>query len=352
MTGAGGAGAPHIVDPGGASAIAGEVAFIESAQLADGAITTYPGSGKVDPYLGAYAADGLAQAAAATGSAPDAAAAWRWLQWYAGAEGPGGITTDATVAGGSTVPDGNLDATDAPAGMFLVAADAAYAATHDSAALAAIEPGIRGAVNAITSLQGADGLTWATASYHAAYLMDQAEAYGGLVAASKLAAAAGDSATAARASSAATAMADGVAALWDPSTGSYDWAVAGDGVRTPTDWAVAYPDAMEQVWAVAFGLVPAGRAATLMATVAQDVPAWSSPGASATLRTNATLAPAPIGYWPVVAWALESVGQASSAASGVASIRSYAAGSGAAWPYTPATAGQLIVAAASGAAVP
>lgn len=344
--------APGAVDAGGAAAVPAEVAFIESAQLPDGAITTYPGSGRVDPYLGAYAAQGLAEAAAVTGDPADSAAAWRWLAWYAAAEGPGGITTDATVSGGGTVPTGALDATDATAGMFLVAADAAYATTRDTAALAAIEPGIRGAVGAITALQGSDGLTWATAGYHAVYLMDEAETYGGLVAAAHLAAAAGDGATSARASAAASAMAAGVAGLWDPATSSYDWAVAGDGVRTQTDWSVAYPDAMEQVWAVAFGLVPAGRAAGLMAAVVQHVPQWASPGASAILQTDAVRAPAPIGYWPVTAWALLSVGQGTAADTGAAGIRSAAAGSGWAWPYTPAVAGQLVVAAAGGVAVP
>jgi len=339
-------------DPAALAAVPGEASFIESAQIADGAITEYPGSSVVNPYLGAYAAVGLARASMLTGDPTPAADAWRWLDWYQGAEGSGGIVTDATASGGTTVPTGTLDATDAAAGMFLVAADNAWAATGDLGQLRAIQPGIAGALTAIGSVLSPSGLTWATASYRASYLMDESEVYGGLVSAAALETTLGDQALATQASSEATTLAGAVAGLWNPATGAYDWAVAGDGVGTTTNWQVAYPDAFEQAWAVAWGLVPASRASALMDDVAQDAPAWSDPTGTGIFDTNGVDASASMGYWPVVAWGFDQVGNSGAAASGTAQIRAAASGGGDAWPYTPAIAGQLVVAAAGGDPVP
>ncbi len=339
-------------DPAAIAAVPGEASFIESAQIADGAITEYPGSSVVNPYLGAYAAMGLARASMLTGDPTPAADAWRWLDWYQGAEGSGGIVTDATATGGTTVPTGTVDATDATAGMFLVAADNAWAATGDVSQLRAIQPGIAGALTAIASVRSPSGLTWATASYRASYLMDESEVYGGLVSAAALETTLGDQALATQASSEATALASAVAGLWDPATGAYDWAVAGDGVGTVTNWQVAYPDAFEQAWAVAWGLAPASRASALMGGVAQDAPAWSDPTGTGVFDTNGADAGATMGYWPVVAWGFERVGNTDAAVSGTAQIRAVASAGGDAWPYTPAIAGQLVVAAAGGVPVP
>jgi len=339
-------------DPAALAAVPGEASFIESAQIADGAITEYPGSSVVNPYLGAYAAVGLARASMLTGDPTPAADAWRWLDWYQGAEGSGGIVTDATASGGTTVPTGTLDATDATAGMFLVAADNAWAATGDLGQLRAIQPGIAGALTAIGSVLSPSGLTWSTASYRASYLMDESEVYGGLVSAAALETTLGDQALATQASSEATALAGAVAGLWNPATGAYDWAVAGDGVQTATNWQVAYPDAFEQAWAVAWGLVPASRASALMDDVAQDAPAWSDPTGTGIFDTNGVDAGASMGYWPVVAWGFDQVGNSGAASSGTAQIRAAASAGGDAWPYTPAIAGQLVVAAAGGLPVP
>jgi hypothetical protein len=254
---------------------------------------------------------------------------------------------------GSTVVQGDtVDCQDATAGMFLVAADNAWSATHDATQLQAAMNGITGAVQAIAAVQDSDGLTWALPGYHVKYLMDEAETYGGLVGAAALAAAAGDAPLLRQASSMATEMANGVNSLWDPATGAYDWARHGDGVQQQIDWDVAYPDALEEAWAVAYNLVPAARATTLMETVVQHVPAWGQPGTTATFRTNGSLGTQQLGYWPVVGWALADVGESGQANSGTDAISEFAARSTDAWPFTPAIAGELVVAASGGAAVP
>ena len=52
-----------------------------------------------------------------------------------------------------------------------------------------------------------------------------------------------------------SASRSGFATLWNSRTQSYDWAVHEDGFHQPTNWSLLYPDALQQAWVVAFGLV-------------------------------------------------------------------------------------------------
>lgn len=326
------------------AAVAGEVSFIESAQLPDGAIQTYPRSGIVDPYEGSYAAAGLAQAAAMTGDMTAARDAWRWLEWYHAAEGHGGVVTNATVGpSGTTTPTGTVDSTDATAGMFLVALRDAWAATGDGARLAALHGAAVDAVGVIESTQDSDGLTWALPTYHVKYLMDEDEAYAGLQAATAIARALGDDVLAARAAADASRMAAGIASLWDPATGAYDWAKHADGVQQPTDWSHLYPDALEQVWTVAYGLASGPRATTILDEFAAAQPQWAQPQATATFWLDGQVKSQPVTYWPLGVWALLATGQDAPAADALAAIRIGAASVSDAWPYTPAIAGELLI---------
>jgi hypothetical protein len=169
--------------------------------------------------------------------------------------------------------------------------------------------------------------------------MDEAETYDGLVAASQLEAALGSPALAQRAARDASRLASGVASLWDPVTGSFSWAVDGNGDRARTNWSVLYPDAMEEVWAVAYGLGDTSQRALIMSRLATMHPDWQLPDAEA---PDAAGTVSRVGYWPVAAWAMRIEGQDPSAA--LQSIN--AAAIGRAWPYTVAVAGALIVASA------
>ena len=326
----------HHEDP---AATLTDADWILRAQMPDGAIATYVDRVGVSPYLANYAAMGLAAAAAKTGNAGYVAAAWQWVRWYQDHEDQHGFVTDYRVVGGRLQSTGDMDSTDAYAGTYLLAVRDVWSATGDAGRLRSVAQGVAGAVTAIEATQDVDGLTWAKPGWRVKYLMDEAETYAGLVAAVDLAVALGDTVLEARAGADARGIAAGVAGLWNPQTGAYDWAVHGDGSHASTDWGRLYPDAMQQAWAVSFGLVTGDRAKQLMATFAAAQPAWSSPTATADVEGQAR----PVGYWAVPGLAYRLVGNAPRAAAAVLSIEAAADATGRAWPFTPADAGELLL---------
>lgn len=329
------AGAPSTRSSVPTTEIEASADWILQGQLPNGAIASYVDRQFVSPYGASFAALGLARAAAVTGDSRYLDATWRWLRWYQSQQRPSGYVTDYTVSDGSTVTStGSMDSTDAYAGMFLVAAQAAWQASHDRHRLATLAPGIAGAVRAIESTQEADGLTWAKPDYRVKYAMDQAETYAGLRAAVQLAGVLGNSKLRGAALTDANRLRAGFARLWNPSTGSYDWALHDDGSRQPTNWQNLYPDALEQLWPVAFGLVTGTRAATVARNFAAAEPAGWATGAD--------------NYWAVGAWAFQRVGRTAAAQSAATAISAEAARVDYAWPYTTGDAGQLIVAQTGG----
>ncbi len=291
------------------------------------------------PYLANYAAMGLAAADDGTGRSVYAEAAWSWLAWYAAHQDARGFVTDHHVTDGVPISTGDMDSTDAYAGTFLLAVERTAATTPSRRRLVALAPAIARAVDAIEATQDADGLTWAKPSWHVKYLMDQAESYAGLRAAARLATTLGDHALADRASRAATRLRAGVDRLYDATTGAYDWAVHGDGARQSTDWTQLYPDALQQVWAVAYGLVPAPRADAIVARFLAAHPDWDRPDAVARIDGEVR----EVGFWVPSAWALSRVGLSEGAAAGVGHIRAAAEDDGLRWPFTVGDAGQLLV---------
>jgi hypothetical protein len=290
------------------------------------------------PYLANYAAAGLARAAAA-GDARAAAAGWGWLDWYHAHEDASGYVSDYHDEGAGLVSDVRMDSTDAYAGMFLVAVRDMAAATGDVARLNRLRTGIDGAVRAIESTMDSDGLTFAKPSWHVKYLMDNAEVYGGLVAAAQVATLLGDSTLSRRASLDAKQVHDAIAALWNPTSHSFDWAVHGTGGgHHATDWNVLYPDAMQQVWAVAWGLTDGAQTAQVMALLEQHHPQWDDPNAAGHYDSGT----APVGYWAVATWALKRSGADPAVA--LQLMRAASAATSRAWPFTSAIQGQLIVA--------
>ena len=107
-----------------------------------------------------------------------------------------GYVTDYQVSGGTLVSTGDADSTDAYAGLFLLAVEAVQTAAPNGARLLALAPAVRLGVAAIRSTQRADGLTGAKPSWMVAYLMNEAEAFAGLQAATRLALVIGDRALA------------------------------------------------------------------------------------------------------------------------------------------------------------
>jgi hypothetical protein len=321
------------------TAVASEATWILSAQQPDGAIPVTGAAALVSPYLANYAAAGLARASTLTGQPGYVLGAWRWLYWYQQHQSQRGFVTDYTVGPGVEQSTGKEDSTDAYAGTFLLAVAEAWRASRDLQRVQGLLPGITGAVAAIEATQDRDGLSWATPSFHVKYLMDQAEAYAGLRAAAGLAAAAGAPLLWLRSTLDAAAMQWGVAHLWNRDTAAYDWAVHPAGRRVATNWGLLYPDAMSQAWAVAFGFARGKRAVALMHRFAAAQPAWDSPTALLQFDTGEK----PAGYWPVVGIALGAAGERLAGLRAGMAITRVSDMLGRAWPFTAASAGQLIL---------
>lgn len=319
--------------------IVANAAWILTAQLPDGAIANYTDRLAVSPYLANLAAMGLARATEFTGDPRYGAAAWQWLLWYQAHENATtGFVTDYRITAQGEVSTGDMDSTDAYAGTFLLAAWRTWKATGNGAALTRLHAGVTLAVRAIEWTQDADGLTWAKPTYHVKYLMDQAETAAGLRAATSVATALGDPALASRSALDASRMQAGVDKLWNPAAAAYDWAVFDSGTHQGTNWSVLYPDAMEQAWAVAFGLTSGARAQAIMTHLAVAHPNWDRPAATDLFWSS----PAVVGYWPVAGLALVQIGQRSTAATAGGAIQAAAALAKQAWPFTTGVAGSLI----------
>lgn len=317
--------------------------WILSTQLDDGAIALQRDRTQVWPYLANHAAMGLAAASSLTGDDRYAAAAARWLTWYARHQDDRGVVSEQAGGPDGLRPTGEVDAVDASAGTYLLATEAWWRATGDRAGLATLLPAIGRAITAITTLQDLDGLTWATATYRVKYLMDQAEVYAGLLAGARVALALDDRPTALRALVAADRLRLGVADLWDEQAGGYAWAVHPDGRRDRVDWEIRYPDALQQVWAVAFGFAVGSRAQALMDHFVRRHPGWADPLAPAPVDGYAR----PTAWWVPGVWALLAVHDERSAQEARRHMSATAEGTGRAWPFTSGDAGQLNVARAA-----
>jgi len=313
--------------------------WIRSAQLADGAITHYVDHVKIWPYLANFAAIGLARASVTTGNSAYGTAAWNWLTWYQKHQDANGFVTDYVITNGVETSTGDMDSTDAYAGTFLLAARYTWKSTGNLSRLKKLAVGVNAAVRAIEATQDADGLTWAKPSWHVKYLMDQAETYAGLRAAAEIGKAIGDKTLKNRATRDADRMSTGVAALWNPTTNSYDWAVHDTGAHTATNWSVFYPDGLQQAWTVAFGLADATRGAALMSHFNTAFPTWDNPTSLVTYDSGTQAA----NYRAVVGWAELLVGNTSRASLGATNIRAASVAAQRAWPFTPGDAGQLVV---------
>jgi hypothetical protein len=324
--------------------------WIVSAQLPNGAIANYPFNGTsavIEPYMSNYGAIGLAEATIATDDAVYANDAWNWLFWYAAHMNPNtGYVTDYNYRNSTETSTGSFDSTDAYAGTFLAAAWDTYLAQPRATKLVKLLPAIELAVKAIESTQQSDGLTWATPTYHAKYLMDNAEVYGGLVSAKNLARAAGDNALAAEVSRDATRSFDGIQTLWNSTTDSYDWTRAGANstTDTPTDWSVIYPDAFEQMWAVAWDATTSSHAASVLSLFVAAQPNWDVPTDTAPQLTNGTVSLSKIGYWPFVATAYVAVGNLTADETAAMLLQDDLNATEKAWPWNTGSAGQLVIA--------
>jgi len=330
---------PPVFDATTVANVRSDADWLLGAQLPDGAIAHYADRVKIWPYLGNEAALGLARATEVTGDTRYVSAVWRWLQWYQAHQDSHGFVTDYNVVSGVETSTGDMDSTDAYAGTFLLAARKAWKASGDTATLATLRTGIAAAVSAVEATQDTDGMTWAKPAWRVKYLMDQGETYAGLRAAVELATALNDSVLSQRAGSDANRMAAGVASLWDNPTAAYDWAKHDTGALQTTNWSVLYSDALQQPWAVTYGLSTGTAAQSLVTRFTTAQPNWATPTATAVFTSG----PSTVGYWPAAGLALVQTGQTTQAAAAAASIRTAAVAAGKAWPFDTGVAGLLVL---------
>ncbi|HVL91586.1 MAG TPA: hypothetical protein VM841_15295 [Actinomycetota bacterium] len=313
--------------------------WLMQAVTPDGGIGTWIDRAWLVPYRSNFAAIGLARATAVTGDPRYAAAAWRWLEWYANHMDARGFVTDYQWAGGGWRSTGDMDSTDAYAATFLLAAHETLRATGDLTRLSGLRGALHRALDALDATATGEGLHFAKPTYPIKYLMDEAENYAGLNAAVALGAALQDAALASRARRDAERLKAAVPLFKHPVAG-YHWAL--DAMNRPAaalNWNELYASAVAQAWAIAFGLVEGAEAASLFARFEAAQPRWDEPLAT----TQYPWGPGRVDYWPVVALAAKRAGDPARAAQAATRIRDAALSENRFWPYTTAEAGEMIM---------
>lgn len=250
-----------------------EAEYIRKCVTIDGAINMVPvlDLGKdafVRPYFSVYASIGL-DVAALLVKGHDRQRALEYVQlsdsfysWYVSHMNPDGSIDDFTKGTLATPkPSGDADSEDAYAGIFLYGAYVHLKVTQQidqktaEGFLKRVEPHLRKAANLIVSLQAHDGLTIAKKNYPIQYLMDNLEAYAGLIALQRL----GLSGFEQYAGRIATAVNRN---LWLEKK-YYAWARDPRNGVTSSGWIKWYPDKLANTWATYFSFIPPERKAVL-----------------------------------------------------------------------------------------
>lgn len=324
------------------AAIAAAANWILAHEQPDGAILAggSRGSREINPYLANYAAMGLARAYTATGDESYLHEAWSELHFYAASEQP--ITSYVSdyreQSHRAPVSIGSESSTDSYAATFLVAAWSLRQVTGGASAgeEAWLAPAVDGAFEALMSTEQADGLFYAKPGYDVSLLTDDAEDFGGLTAATDLFRVTGEYRLEGAAAQAAAALHAAVERLmWDPRTGSFDWGWSPSRSDPSNVSAALNPDAMSQIWAVAYGLATPTQARALVSQVGSAQPAFD--------RENGSAA-----TFPISLWALRNVGQQATATAEEATISETGEQGGWSWPFTTGDGGQLILAESGG----
>jgi len=149
------------------------------------------------------------------------------------------------------------DSADGYAGTFLILLDAYEQASGDAALLNARRAEIVTVAELLLSLQNEDGLVRVSPEDGTHYLMDNCEAYGGLLAWSALERRLGWDGGPRYLAAAERLRQAIMARLYDPAAHRFHWAVSGAEVHA-SSWDTYYPDAMAQLFPVLYGVIPAG----------------------------------------------------------------------------------------------
>lgn len=304
--------------------------FIRTAALPSGALASHPDKTYVNPYLANLAVRGLA-----TSRDPaDRLVVFNYLRWYA-SNSPNGFADEYRVTASGLESTNDVDAQDSTAATFLsaYAGAAAGAAPPEVAILRQLRPAVRAAIDRIVLLQDIDGLTWAKASWHVKYLMDQVEVFWGLSDIRSFLA--DDPQLQLLVDRARRRLAKGIGQLWQHQIGLYAFAKHADGTLAVPDRTKPYPDAASQLWVGATKLVSVRRLKRMLDLTSGAVEEMMNPARSRIVGG----ASEPTGYWPLISVAYRRVGRAAKASAYDAVMNDAILASGQSWPYHVGIAG-------------
>jgi hypothetical protein len=166
----------------------------------------------------------------------------------------GSLYDYVVCADGAEISTLQYDSVDGYAAQLLMLWAEYLRQTNDRATVALYAAKIRQVALLLVDLQDVDGSIFATTWSPAKYLMDNAEAYGGLRAFLEIGRRLrwrelGDYADAAENLRAAI-----LEHFYEPQTGLFHWAIAKD-KKSPSRWENYYPDALAQIFPVVYGVV-------------------------------------------------------------------------------------------------
>ncbi|MBC8423387.1 hypothetical protein H8E07_04630 [bacterium] len=189
----------------------------------------------------------------------------RYIDWYLDhlnegeRDGRAGTIDDYVVHHGNRErTTGQYDSADGYAGTFLILLDAYEQASGDAGRLLARLDEIQIVAELLLSLQDEDGLVRVSPTDGTHYLMDNCEAYGGLVSWAALERRLGRDAGPRCLAAAERLRRAIMARLYEPATHRFHWAESDAAVHA-SSWDTYYPDALAQLFPVLYGVVPAGE---------------------------------------------------------------------------------------------
>ncbi|MGI6660293.1 MAG: hypothetical protein ACOX34_01120 [Bacillota bacterium] len=271
------------------SLIEGELAWLLSCSLPNGALAQSPGSNTVIPYFANLAARKLLTI--------DAEAVRDYIIWYLsslnkldrwGLSGTiydykveylphdNSSGTDGELKGIIMIPTGNYDSADSYASTFLSLLGEYYFTTGDRDLIRSNLPDISLVASVVVNLQDEDGLVFVKPGSWTKYLMDNAENYRGLMDWSQVLLEEGYADDADYLKHVAARIKDGIFnVLYEPERGVFAWSASPIWKRFPRvgKW---YPDGVSQLYLLTCGLISPEdpEAHAIWNTFVQNFPAW------------------------------------------------------------------------------
>lgn len=241
--------------PAEQAAVASCLSIIRGCQLPDGAFNIVndgnaPGSPVwVAPYFVNHGALALLAASKVQSNPADIVRVGKWLEWSVIHQDAGGFWCDHTGTIASYKSNGQVDAHDSSAALFLLVL-ARYQQVGGNVS-DAMRIAAKRSLVCIQNVTDTDGLTWAKPDYKIKFLMDNIEVGAGLAAAEKFFRATGDESEERAAKAQAALVGRGLLGYWEAAEpGRFAWALRSHGAY---DGGLdqMYPHGLAQLFGVA-----------------------------------------------------------------------------------------------------